>query len=524
MNQSHTDTLKVPGATLHYEGCGSGPVLLCIPGGPADGGGFAPLRDVLADRYTVVTYDPRGLSRSPFDGEPQDTTVQTFADDAHRLLEAVGGEPAYVLGSSGGGLVGLELVSEHPGQVRVLVAHEPPCTRLLDDADEHVAFSREVHDTYLAEGVGPAMGKFMATAGLDQGAAQPPVDSRPAMDEAMGHMQGNMDFFLGHMWLPLGDYVPDTSQLSSHPIVVAVGEHSEGQLANRAARALAEQLGQEPTAFPGDHGWGGEPEAFASRLHEVLTTDWAPAREERPMSISFPGESNQYRAARDRLLEQEIDLRRATEAVASARRELPPGGVVPDDYVFRGAGEYGIPTEVRLSELFAPGRDSLAIYSFMFPRDPDDERPGPHAGETALPLAEGPCPSCTAMLDQLEGAVEHASQHVNLAVVAKAPLPRILAFAEERGWRRLRFLSSAANTYNPDYLAETAEGAQRPMLNVFRRDGAVIRHFWGSELFYAPTDSGQDPRHVGTIEPLWNLFDLTPEGRPTDWDEQLRYS
>ncbi len=211
--------------------------------------------------------------------------------------------------------------------------------------------------------------------------------------------------------------------------------------------------------------------------------------------------------------------------MASARRELPPGGVVPEDYVFKGAGEYGIPTEVRLSELFAPGRNSLAIYSFMFPRDPEDERPGPEAGETAaLPLAEGPCPSCTAMLDQLDGAAEHASQHVNLAVVAQAPLPRILAFAEERGWRRLRLLSSAANTYNPDYLAETAEGAQRPMLNVFRRDGELIRHFWGSELFYAPTDSGQDPRHVGTIEPLWNLFDLTPEGRPTDWDEQLRYS
>ncbi len=86
MDQPQTDTLKVPDATLHYEVRGSGPVLLCIPGGPADGGGFAPIRDLLADRYTVVTYDPRGLSHSPFDGEPQDTTVQTFADDAHRLL------------------------------------------------------------------------------------------------------------------------------------------------------------------------------------------------------------------------------------------------------------------------------------------------------------------------------------------------------------------------------------------------------------------------------------------------------
>ena len=185
------------------------------------------------------------------------------------------------------------------------------------------------------------------------------------------------------------------------------------------------------------------------------------------------------------------------EAVAAARRRLPPGGPVPEDYVFHGAGADGAPAEARLSELFAPGKDSLLIYSFMFPRDPGDDRPGPLTGETArLPLAEGPCPSCVALLDQLDGAVEHAAQHVNLAVVAKAPLQRILTFAKERGWRRLRLLSSAGNSYNRDYLAETHEGAQRPMLNVFDRDGGTIRHFWGSELLYAPTDPGQDTRHV----------------------------
>ena len=242
------------------------------------------------------------------------------------------------------------------------------------------------------------------------------------------------------------------------------------------------------------------------------------------MSTTFPGESAEYRAARDRLLEQEIDLRRAMEAVAAARRKLPPGGVVPEDYVFQGSGADGTPTDVRLSELFAPGKESLAIYSFMFPRASSDERPGTRAGQTALlPLAESPCPSCTALLDQLDGAAEHVGQRVNLAVVAKAALPRILAFADERGWRRLRLLSSAANTYNRDYLGETAEGSQMPMLNVFRRDRGTIRHFWGSELLYAPTDPGQDPRHVGTLEPVWNLFDLTPEGRGTDWDEQLSY-
>jgi predicted dithiol-disulfide oxidoreductase (DUF899 family) len=241
--------------------------------------------------------------------------------------------------------------------------------------------------------------------------------------------------------------------------------------------------------------------------------------------MRFPGESADYRAARDRLLEQEIELRRATEAVAAARRRLPPGGVVPEDYVFQGAGADGALTDLRLSDMFAPGRASLVIYSFMFPRDPGDARPGPAAGRTAqLPLAEGPCPSCVALLDQLDGAMEHATQHIGFAVVAKAPLPRLLAFAEERGWRALRLVSSAANTYNRDYHGETPEGFQRPMLNVFHRNGGTIRHFWGSELLYAATDPGQDPRHVGTLEPLWNLFDLTPEGRPSDWDEQLSYS
>src|ERR687887_1353606 len=141
------------------------------------------------------------------------------------------------------------------------------------------------------------------------------------------------------------------------------------------------------------------------------------------MGVAFPGESPEYRAARNRLVEQEIELRRAMEAVAAARRELPPGGVVPEDYVFQGAGPDGAPRDVRLSELFAPGRDSLLIYSFMFPRDPGDDTPGPASGESArLPLHEGPCPSCVALLDQLDGAAEHVAPRLNFAVVAKAPL------------------------------------------------------------------------------------------------------
>ena len=242
------------------------------------------------------------------------------------------------------------------------------------------------------------------------------------------------------------------------------------------------------------------------------------------MTIHFPGESPEYRTARNALLKQEIELRRGMEAVAVARRQLPPGGVIPHDYVFQSRRADGSSGDVRLSELFAPDKASLAIYSFMFPRSSADNRPGPKIGATSrLPLHDGPCPSCTALLDQLDGAAPHITPRMNFAVVARAPLSQIVDFANERGWRRLRLLSTAGNSYNRDYSGETAAGLQ-PMLNVFHRDGEVIRHFWGSELLYAPADPGQDPRHVGTLEPMWNMFDLIPEGRGTTWEEQLDYS
>lgn len=225
------------------------------------------------------------------------------------------------------------------------------------------------------------------------------------------------------------------------------------------------------------------------------------------MGLSFPGESADYRAARDRLLAQEAELRRATEAVAAARRELPAGGTVPQDYVFQGAGTDGRPAEVRLSSLFAPGKDTLAIYNMMFPRALDEDLP---------------CPSCTQFLDSFDGVGEHAAQRMNLVVVAKTDLSRLLAHGERRGWRRLRLLSSAGNTFNRDYHAEDADGSQAPMLNVFRRDGATIRHFWGSELLYAAPEPGQDPRHTDSVDALWNLFDLIPEGRG-EWYPDLSY-
>jgi predicted dithiol-disulfide oxidoreductase (DUF899 family) len=243
------------------------------------------------------------------------------------------------------------------------------------------------------------------------------------------------------------------------------------------------------------------------------------------MSVTFPNESPEYRAARDRLLEEEVALRRTMEAVAVARRALPPGGLIPEDYSFDAVAPDDTPIKVKFSELFAPDKNTLVIYHFMFPRHPSDDRPGPESGITAdLPLPDGPCASCTALLDQLDGAVPHVEQKVNFVVIAKSPIERVVAFARDRGWKHLRLLSAANNSFRRDYHGEDASGSQMPNLSVFHRESnCEIRHTWSSELLYEPTDPGQDPRQVGTLEPLWNIFDLTPEGRPEDWDEQMQY-
>ncbi len=243
------------------------------------------------------------------------------------------------------------------------------------------------------------------------------------------------------------------------------------------------------------------------------------------MNITFPGESPEYRAARNRLLDEEINLRRAMESVAAARRNLPPGGPIPEDYAFDALDANGNPAKIKLSQLFSPGQDSLVIYNFMFPRQPQDERPAPTHGATAqLKRDDTPCPSCTALLDSLNGAAKHIeAAGFNFVVIAKAPLDRILAYAHERGWNNLRLLSSANNNFKRDYHAESPEGLQLPLITVFHRDGNQIRHFWTSEMLFAPSDPNQDQRHNGTIEQMWNLFDLTPEGRPSNWHEQVEY-
>lgn len=207
-----------------------------------------------------------------------------------------------------------------------------------------------------------------------------------------------------------------------------------------------------------------------------------------------------------------MELRREIERVAAQRRALPPGGVVPEDYVFERVGGEG--GEVRFSELFEPGKDTLVVYGFMFPRYSADDRPGPSAGRTAaLPLKETPCASCTSILDSLDGAARQLPRQVNLAVVAKADPERVAAFAEDRGWRHLPLLSSRANDFNRHYHSETPEGEQQPVMNVFRREGAEIRHCWATELMWAPREEGEEARHVDSIWPLWNVLDMTPGGR-----------
>lgn len=227
----------------------------------------------------------------------------------------------------------------------------------------------------------------------------------------------------------------------------------------------------------------------------------------KPLSTErFPNETAEYRRARNRLLKAEIALRKQVETVAQLRRKLPVGGTVTEDYVFEEPVDVMGSHKVKLSGLFTPGRNTLILYSFMY---------GPAMAQ--------PCPMCTSIIDSLDGAAAHVSQRANIAVVAKSPLPRILTFARERGWRHVNFLSSAGNNYNRDYFGEDAEGRQQPALNVFVKRNGRVRHFWGSELMFVKSEKGQHPRHADMIWPLWNLLDLTPEGRGTDWYPKLTY-
>jgi pimeloyl-ACP methyl ester carboxylesterase len=269
-----TEKLQVPGATLYYEARGSGPVLLMIPGGPMDADGFKDLAELMADEYTVVTYDCRGNSRSPMEGSPDDLTVALFADDARRLLDAVSDGPATVLGSSGGATYGLDLVARYPGQVRTLVAHEPPVSQLLPDAARYHALNEEIGRTYRRAGTFAAMQMFAQGVGFASGGPPPSGEQTPDAAAAAARMGGNLELFAGHLIPVIGNYEPDVAALqrTSTRLVVGVGDESTPeQMPYQAAHALAERLGDQPAQFPGGHGgFGSHPDGFAARLREVL--------------------------------------------------------------------------------------------------------------------------------------------------------------------------------------------------------------------------------------------------------------
>ncbi|MGI9367314.1 MAG: DUF899 family protein [Ruegeria sp.] len=207
------------------------------------------------------------------------------------------------------------------------------------------------------------------------------------------------------------------------------------------------------------------------------------------MPVSLPNESQEYRKARNNLLAAELELRAKVEQVAALRRTLPKGGKLPTDYAFRTLSDDPAP----LSSLFGD-HDTLLIYSLMYE-----------------PNATAPCPMCSAFLDGLTGQIAHISKKTAICVVAESPVDRLQALKTRMGWENLPLYSALGTSYQRDYLAETDDGNQLPILNVFQKKADGIHHFWGSEMFFEPSD--WHPRHVDAAWPLWNLLDLTPAGR-----------
>jgi len=217
-------------------------------------------------------------------------------------------------------------------------------------------------------------------------------------------------------------------------------------------------------------------------------------------TIRWPNESPEYRAARTRLLADEIELRRQIERVAEQRRALPDGGAVPEDYRFEGEGG-----PVTFAGLFGE-KDTLAVYAFMY---------GPQRAR--------PCPMCTSLLSAWDGEVPDIRQRIAFAVVARAPIERLMAFKRERGWRHLSLYSDGDGDFSRDYRNVTPDGGDDANLHVFTRRDGIIRHFWSGEMGFDSADPGQDPRGAPDFMPLWTVLDTTPEGRDPNWYPALDY-
>jgi pimeloyl-ACP methyl ester carboxylesterase len=276
--QVKTATLSVPGASLYYEVRGTGPVLLMMPGGPADAWAFKDIAPHLASNYTVVTYDPRGLSRSKLDG-PLDgkRIVQIFADDVHRLLAHMTKEKAFVFASSGGATISLELAARHSGQLDTLVPHEPPSPTLLPDPATPREGMKEVVEIYRGGDFRAAMHKFATIAGFsDEEPPAPQGEPTPEAAAAMAMMMGNMNLFFTDYMQAIADYEPDIDALrkASCRIVPGVGEESAGALAHTGGLGLAKALGTKAAVFPGGHnGFDTHAAAFALKLREVFENE-----------------------------------------------------------------------------------------------------------------------------------------------------------------------------------------------------------------------------------------------------------
>ncbi len=283
---STTGTLPVPGAVLTYDvrpGSGTAPAPILMIGSPMGASGFGTLAGHFPDR-TVVTYDPRGVERSTKDDPTSQSTPEQHADDIHRVIQALGGGPVDLFASSGGAINALALVAAHPEDVHTLVAHEPPLAALVPDHEATLAACRAVAQTYQQRGFGAGMAHFITIVSY-QGPFTPEFASQPGPDPQMFGMPAGddgtrTDPLLAQNLLTSTAYQPDIEALraASTTIVIAVGAASGEGLARRAGEAVAAQLGQQATMFPGDHsgflggeyGQTGEPDAFAARLREVL--------------------------------------------------------------------------------------------------------------------------------------------------------------------------------------------------------------------------------------------------------------
>jgi len=289
MTAPTTHTLEVPGAVLTYDvrrnDSSTAPVLVLI-GSPMGAAGFDTLASHFADR-TVVTYDPRGVERSEKSDPLSPSTPEEHADDVHRIIQALDAGPVDLFASSGGAVNALALVAKHPEQVRTLVAHEPPTATVLPDREYALAACKDIHETYQRSGMGLAMAKFIAIVSY-KGAVTADYLAQPAPDPGMFGLPtdddgSRTDALVGQNIISCTHYEPDFDALraASTRIVIGVGAESEGELAHRAAVAVAERLGIEPTVFPSNHGGflGGEyaqmgdPDAFAAKLRQVLTTE-----------------------------------------------------------------------------------------------------------------------------------------------------------------------------------------------------------------------------------------------------------